>query len=76
MRIVPNKILTSIVALLLNCGVLFASEPGPPPPTGPGPPPPPPGLPLDGYIYIVLFLSISYGIYKLNKLLNIKKASN
>lgn len=75
MRIVPDRILFIIFALLLNSGVVVADNPGPPPPTGPVPPPPP-GLPLDGCIYMVLLLSICYGIYKLNKIKNIKKASN
>jgi hypothetical protein len=69
MKIVPNRIIIILAVFFLQQTSLFA-DPGPPPPSTP---PPPPGLPLDGGIFLLLVLSIVYGIYKLNK---IKKASN
>ena len=72
MKIVPNRVIIILVVFLLQGTVVFA-DPGPPPPSTP---PPPPGLPLDGGIYILVLLSICFGIYKLNKIKNIKKASN
>ena len=72
MKIVPNRVIIILVVFLLQGTVVFA-DPGPPPPSTP---PPPPGLPLDGGIYVLVLLSICFGIYKLNKIKNIKKASN
>jgi hypothetical protein len=72
MKIVPNRIILILVVFLLSQTSMFA-DPGPPPPSTP---PPPPGLPLDGGIFLLVILSICYGIYKLNKIKNIKKASN
>ena len=73
MKIVPNRLVIILVVFLLQGTALFA-ETGPPPPQST--PPPPPGLPLDDGIFILVFLSICFGIYKLNKIINIKKASN
>ena len=72
MKIVPNRISIILVVFLLQATAVFA-DPGPPPPSTP---PPPPGLPLDGGILILGVLSMCYGIYKLYKIKNIKKASN
>ncbi|WP_370637847.1 PID-CTERM protein-sorting domain-containing protein [Flavobacterium wongokense] len=69
MKIVPNRIIIILAVFFLSVTNVFA-DPGPPPPSTP---PPPPGLPLDGGILLLVILSISYGLYKLNK---IKKASN
>jgi hypothetical protein len=69
MKIVPNRILIILAVFFLQQTSVFADA-GPPPPSTP---PPPPGLPLDGGIFLLTILSISYGLYKLNK---IKKASN
>ncbi|MGC4040741.1 MAG: hypothetical protein QM710_08165 [Flavobacterium sp.] len=69
MKIVPNRIFIILAVFFLSAGNMFADA-GPPPPSTP---PPPPGLPLDGGVVLLLVLSITYGIYKLNK---IKKASN
>ena len=73
MRNIPNRLYIILVVFLLQITTVFA-EPAPPPPSTP--PPPPPGLPLDGVIVILIGASIYYGIYKLKKLNNIKKASN
>jgi hypothetical protein len=71
MKIVPNRIIVFLAVLFLHQTSLLAQNDPPPPPTfGP---PPPPGLPLDGFIYLLVILSLCFGIYKLNKL---KKASN
>ena len=72
MKIVPNRFIIILVVFLLQHASLFADA-GPPPPSSP---PPPPGLPLDGGLCMLLIVSMCYGIYKLNKLKNIKKASN
>ncbi|WP_293870415.1 hypothetical protein [Flavobacterium sp.] len=72
MKIVPNRIIIILVVFFLKNTAVFADA-GPPPPSSP---PPPPGLPVDGGLYILLMLSLCYGIYKLIKLKNIKKASN
>lgn len=70
MKIVPNRIIIVLVVFLLSANHVFADAGPPPPEMGA---PPPPGLPVDGGIFLLVLLSISYGIYKLNK---IKKASN
>jgi hypothetical protein len=72
MKIVPNRIIIFLVVFLLQQATVFAA-PSPPPPTTP---PPPPGLPLDGGIFLLVLLSVAYGIYKINSIKNIKKASN
>ena len=69
MKIVPNRIILILAVFFLQQTNIFADS-GPPPPSSP---PPPPGLPLDGGVYVLVLLSIFYGMYKLNK---IKKASN
>ena len=62
MKITPSKIL-SVVGMLLTCMFGYAAPGGgtPPPPS----PPPPPGLPVDGGIVLLLFMSVIYGLYKL-----------
>ena len=72
MRIVPNRIIIILAVFFLQQTKVFADG-GPPPPSTP---PPPPGLPLDGSLFLLTVVSIAYGIYKLNKIINIKKASN
>jgi len=72
MKIVPNRIVIILAVFFLSVTNTFA-DPGPPPPSTP---PPPPGLPLDGGIFLLVVVSLCYGIYKLNKIKNIKKASN
>jgi hypothetical protein len=70
MKIVPNRIVTSLVVFLLPLTAVFAA-PGPPPPSTP---PPPPGSPLDGGILILALVSLTYGLYKTTEI-NRKKAS-
>ncbi|HPW97264.1 MAG TPA: hypothetical protein PK218_01740 [Flavobacterium sp.] len=72
MRIVPNRLIALILAMALPCGVVFGASNPPPPST----PPPPPGLPIDGSLYVLLVISVVFGIYKVYKHHNIKKASN
>ena len=72
MKIVPNRIIIILAVFLLQQTNVFADA-GPPPPSTP---PPPPGLPLDGGLFLLVLVSVCYGIYKLNKIKNIKKASN
>ena len=72
MKIVPNRIIIILAVFFLSVTNAFA-DPGPPPPSTP---PPPPGLPLDGGIFLLGVLSVCFGIYKLNQIKNIKKASN
>ena len=72
MKIVPNRIIIILAVFFLQQTTVFADA-GPPPPSTP---PPPPGLPLDSGLVILVVISILFGIYKLNKILNTKKASN
>ena len=72
MKIVPNRIIVILVVFFLKQTNVFADG-GPPPPSTP---PPPPGLPLDGGLFVLALFSLCYGIYKMSKLKNIKKASN
>lgn len=72
MRIVMNRLLILILALALPSSAVFGATDPPPPST----PPPPPGLPIDGSLYVLLVISLVFGIYKVYKYHNIKKASN
>jgi hypothetical protein len=72
MRIVPNRLIVLIIAVALPNGLVFGATDPPPPST----PPPPPGLPIDVSLYVLLVISILFGIYKINKNQIIKKASN
>ncbi|MDI1316726.1 hypothetical protein [Flavobacterium sp.] len=72
MNTVPKRVLIILVVFFLEQTNVFAAPEPPPPST----PPPPPGLPLDGALYILVMLSVCYGIYKLNQIKSIKKASN
>ena len=74
MRIVPNRVIIILAVFFLSVTSVFADPGGPPPPTTL--PPPPPGLPLDVGIFWLVLVSLGYGLYKLNKIKNIKKASN
>ncbi|WP_396140108.1 hypothetical protein [Flavobacterium sp.] len=71
MKIVPNRVFIILVVFLMQGTAVFAA-PGPPPPSAP----PPVGLPLDGPIFLFALFSVCFGIYKLNKIKNIKNASN
>jgi len=71
MKIVPNRIFTSL-AVFLVCLASYAAPSDPPPPSSP---PPPPGLPLDGGIVLLALISLTYGLYKIVQINN-KKASN
>ncbi|WP_395045544.1 hypothetical protein [Flavobacterium sp.] len=66
MRIVPSKLFIGLTALFC-CNSMLAA-PNPPPPI-----PPPPGLPIDGGVFVLVFISIVFAYYKLYY---IKKASN
>ena len=72
MKFVPNRVIIILVVFLMQGTAVFA-DPGPPPPSTP---PPPPGLPLDGGIFLLGVFSVCFGIYKLHKIKNIKKALN
>ena len=58
-----NKIVSKPFFAVVLFFVTIASQAkqGPPPPL----PPPPPGLPIDGYIYVLLVVSLAFGIYKI-----------
>ena len=68
MKIGLNRIIIILVVFLLQQASVFAA-PLPPPPTTP---PPPPGLPLGGEIFLLVLISVFYGIYKIKKDKNIK----
>ena len=70
MRIALNRILFTLV-LVFSSVASYAAPGGPPPPT----PPPPPGFPLDGSVFLLALLSITYGLYKLYQFNSNKKAS-
>lgn len=59
MKIARNKLL-GVLGMLFTCAGSFAASTDPPPPT----PPPPPGLPIDGGVLILLFISVLFGLYK------------
>ena len=68
MRVVPNKI-KAFLAIFLSSSFAIAKQ-GPP---NPEYIPPPPGLPLDGSLYVLITISLIYGLHKIY---SIKKASN
>lgn len=59
-----NKIKSKpfFAVVLFFVTIALQAKQGPPPPP---PPAPPVGLPIDGYIYVLLFVSLAYGIYKI-----------
>lgn len=66
MKIVPNRIL-SFLAALIPCAVAYAGPGDGPPPPGV---PPGPGLPIDGGVLVLAAFAILFGlmkIYQLNK---------
>lgn len=67
MKIDLFKIILFLVGLFC-CNSSFASN-NPPPPI----PPPPPGLPIDGELVALVFVSVFLGFYKIYKF---KKASS
>ncbi len=60
MRFFLNKIFF-LAVFFLTFTVCYGQGEEPPPP----PPTPPPGLPVDGGILVLLFISIIFGIYKI-----------
>lgn len=72
MKIVPNRLLLTVLVFILPIAVGFAA-PGPPPPSTP---PPPPGLPIDQGIVFLTTICLLFGFYKIYKHQNTKKASN
>lgn len=74
MKIVPNKLLTTIMICLTGMFTLtsLASDgsvnQNPPPPT-----PPPPGLPIDGGLVILLCAGLLFAYYKFTTYQNTKK---
>lgn len=57
---------------LMQGGPCGDGRPNPPccnntPPCGGGPPPPP-GLPIDTFVYVLLFIALVYGVYMMNKM--------
>ena len=68
-----NKIVSKPFFAVVLFFVTIASQAkqGPPPPL----PPPPPGLPIDGNIYVLLVVSLAFGIYKIynNKMIKTSK---
>ena len=70
MRIIPNRIIMTLVMFLLTLTNVIAA-PDPPPPTTP---PVPPGLSLDGDLFVLTILCVLFAFYKIYRL-NTKKAS-
>ena len=73
MSIAPNRLLTIISALILPSFIGFSAVVPPPPPQGA---PPGPGFPIDSGVMVLLIISIIFGLYKVYKFNQIKKASN
>jgi|688.fasta_scaffold47595_1 hypothetical protein len=69
-----NKIMSKPFFAIVLFLVTIASQAkeGPPPPP---PPAPPVGLPIDENLYILLFVSLAFGIYKIynNKMIKTSK---
>ncbi|MEO8932677.1 MAG: hypothetical protein ABI295_00085 [Xanthomarina sp.] len=63
MKIQNKKIVASILFVLISFVCVAQNVPGPPAP----PPPPPPGLPIDGGIFVGLFMGVIIGVKKLLK---------
>ena len=59
--------------VLFFLSIASVAAPGDPPPPQP---PPPPGFPLDGSVFLLLIISLTYGLFKLRQLKSNKKASN
>ncbi|WP_310556101.1 PID-CTERM protein-sorting domain-containing protein [Flavobacterium sp.] len=62
MKIYSKKINVLLLALLPAL-MTYAAPGGPPPPT----PPPPPGLPVDGFVVVLLIVGLIYGFYSIKK---------
>ena len=68
MKIVPNRILHVLVAMISGASAFAGPGSGAPPQPGL----PPPGLPIDGGIVILIIIAIAFGFikiyrFKLNK---------
>lgn len=63
MRLFLNKIFF-LAVFFLSLNVCYGQEDTPPEPP---PPTPPPGLPIDGGVLVLLFISILFGIYKIHQ---------
>ncbi|WP_412987325.1 hypothetical protein [Pontimicrobium sp. IMCC45349] len=62
MRIQNKTTIASILFVLIS--FVCTAQEMPPPPA----PPPPPGLPVDGFLWVLLVLGVCYGVFKLIKL--------
>ena len=71
MIIVPNRIKVILAVFFVDL-VAFAAPGNPPPPTTP----PPPGEPIDGGVFLLLIVSLLFGLYKLYLVNKNRKASN
>ena len=69
-----NKIVSKpfFAVVLFFVTIATQAKQGPPPPP---PPAPPVGLPIDGNLYILLVVSLAFGIYKIynNKMIKTSK---
>ncbi|MFB9056917.1 PID-CTERM protein-sorting domain-containing protein [Mariniflexile ostreae] len=53
-----KKLIAAILVVLVSCVSAYAQ--GPPVPA----PPPPPGLPIDGGVWVGVFVALVYGVKK------------
>ncbi len=65
-----NKNLAFVIVFFWTT-IAFAEPIPPPPPT-----PPPPGLPIDGAVFVLIFISLIYGLYKIHHFHKKQNASN
>ena len=73
MKLIP-KFFFLIMTLILFSAVTYAQGGVSPPPPAPGPGPP--GGPIDSNIYILLFMALALGFYKLYQSKKHKKTPN
>ena len=64
MKIVPNRILCTLVAVVLNASAFAAPVPNEPPQPGL----PPPGLPIDSGIATLIMAAVLFGLFKIYQL--------
>jgi prolipoprotein diacylglyceryltransferase len=68
MKIVPNRIVYALVAMITAVSAFAGPNPNGPPPPGL----PPPGLPINGGVVALMVVAILFGFFKIQQLKNKK----